>query len=175
MSQQHSNQGDAPLPGRPQIPASFGLGGGETDYDMTPWSHVEEQMTISRNYWVATARPDGRPHCMPVWGVWLNGTFYFGTDRASRKAKNLALNPLVVVHLESGDDAIILEGRLDQVGDPDLLKRIDEAYFTKYDIHVLDNSEVGIFYPHPQHRLGVAGERLRELRDSLAIRGRGLA
>ncbi len=84
---------------------------------------------------------------MPVWGIWLDGVFYFGTDRASRKAKNLTLNPSVAVHLESGDDAIILEGTLYQVSDPDLLKQIDEAYFTKYHIHVLDhNSDAGLFY-----------------------------
>ena len=129
------------------MPASFGLAGGETNSDLTPWSHVEEQMTSSRNYWVATTRPDGRPHCMPVWGLWLDRVFYFGTDQSSRKAKNLASNPSVAVHLESGDDAIILEGTLDQVSDADLLKRIDEAYFTKYDLHVLgDNSEAGLFY-----------------------------
>ena len=51
------------------------------------------------------------------------------------------------MHLESGDDAIILEGTLNQVGAPDLLKRIGEAYFTKYDMHVLgDHSEAGLFY-----------------------------
>ena len=56
-------------PGRLQTEESYGVPEGEED--MLPWSHVEERMLGPRNYWVATVRPDGRPHAVPVWGVWL--------------------------------------------------------------------------------------------------------
>lgn len=58
---------------------------------------------------------------MPVWGIWLGGAVYFGTDRRSRKAKNLAANPSLVIHLESGDDAVILEGAAEEVDDRGLI------------------------------------------------------
>jgi nitroimidazol reductase NimA-like FMN-containing flavoprotein (pyridoxamine 5'-phosphate oxidase superfamily) len=65
---------------------------------MLPRSHVEERMSGTRDYWVATVRP----HAVPVWGVWLDGTFHFGGGRRTRKARNLAANPHLMVHLESG-------------------------------------------------------------------------
>ncbi|MBI3966464.1 MAG: pyridoxamine 5'-phosphate oxidase family protein [Chloroflexi bacterium] len=104
---------------------------------MLPWRFVSEQMTTSRNYWIATTRPDGRPHVAPVWGVWVDDAFYFGTGRTSRKARNLAANPALVVHLESGDDTVILEGTAEVVTDEqlqadDLLTRLGDAYAAKY-------------------------------------------
>jgi Pyridoxamine 5'-phosphate oxidase len=58
-----------------------------------PFSHAEEQLAEARNYWICTARPDGRPHSIPVWGFWIDRAPYLGTARASRKARNLAHNP----------------------------------------------------------------------------------
>ena len=84
-------------------------------------------MSGPRNYWVATVRPDGRLHAVPVWGVWLNGTFHFGGGRRTRKARNLAVNP----RLESGDDVVILDGVAEEITDPSLLVCIDDAYEAK--------------------------------------------
>jgi hypothetical protein len=96
------------------------------------WEPVEEQLTAARNYWVGTTRPDGRPHVAPVWGLWMASTFYFGTDRASRKGRNLAISPNVVIHLESGDDVVILEGAVEEVTDETVRARVYEAYRAKY-------------------------------------------
>ncbi|MEI6136703.1 MAG: pyridoxamine 5'-phosphate oxidase family protein [Chloroflexota bacterium] len=30
------------------------------------------RLRTAMNYWIATTRPDGRPHAAPVWGVWLD-------------------------------------------------------------------------------------------------------
>ncbi len=97
-----------------------------------PWEWAETRLVASRNYWIASSRPDGRPHVMPVWGVWLAGALLFATDRKSRKAKNLAANPFVSVHLESGDEVVILEGRAVEVSDPAVLRPYAEAYDAKY-------------------------------------------
>jgi len=70
----------------------------------------------------------------PVWGLWLDEAFYFSTDPASRKARNLQANPAQVVHLESGDDVVILEGTAEGVADPSLRARFAEAYHAKYQI-----------------------------------------
>lgn len=119
--------------GRPHAPG-YGIPSGPEG--MISWDHAEELLSGARNYWVATVRPDGRPHATPVWGLWVGGTFYFGSGPGSRKARNLAENPNVVVHLESGDDVVILEGVAEVVVDPDprLVERLVSASNAKYGV-----------------------------------------
>lgn len=116
---------------RPHAP-EYGI---DTDTDgMLTWAWVSEQMANARNYWIASTRPDGNPHVAPVWGLWFEGTFAFGTEANSRKARNFAHNPQIVVHLESGDDTVILEGVVEKVTDADLRARIARPYRQKYDM-----------------------------------------
>lgn len=123
---------DQPGASRPHMPG-YGLTDADEGSGLFPWSRVGDQMIASRNYWVCTTRPDGRPHAMPVWGIWLDDAFMFSTGTSSVKARNLASNPAIAVHLESGDDVIILEGYVQEAEDPDLLERYADAYETKYD------------------------------------------
>jgi general stress protein 26 len=121
-----------PAVDRPLMAAGYGVPA--TTDGQLPWSYVDERMAAARNYWVATTRPDGRPHAMPMWGLWLDGRFYFGTDRGSRKARNLARNPATVVHLESGDEVVILEGAAEEVTDAARRAALDAAYQAKYEM-----------------------------------------
>src|SRR5437868_6624995 len=91
---------------------------------MLVWDWVDVQMEKSRNYWIASSGTDGKPHAAPVWGVWMDGALYFSTSPTSRKARNLSANPDVVVHLESGDDVVILEGRIEHEHDLAVLRRM---------------------------------------------------
>jgi pyridoxine/pyridoxamine 5'-phosphate oxidase len=58
-----------------------------------PWKWAADRLKKSRQYWIATTRPDGSPHLMVIWGVWLGESFWFSTGAKSRKARNLAANP----------------------------------------------------------------------------------
>jgi nitroimidazol reductase NimA-like FMN-containing flavoprotein (pyridoxamine 5'-phosphate oxidase superfamily) len=122
---------EIPTPDRPHMP---GYGISDDHEDLLPWSWVVERMEQARNYWICSTRPDGRPHAAPVWGVWLDGTFYFSTGRRSRKARNLATNPAVVVHLESGDETVIFEGVAEAITDWDAetAARYADTYDRKY-------------------------------------------
>jgi PPOX class probable F420-dependent enzyme len=100
--------------------------------DKLTWARTTNQLKHARNYWIATATPDGRPHAAPVWGVWVDGRVVFSTSRSSRKGRNLAANPRVAVHLDSGDDVVILEGVAEEVTDRDLVARVAVAYADKY-------------------------------------------
>jgi hypothetical protein len=111
---------------------------------MLPWSWLSERMAGSHNYWIATTRPDGRPHSMPFWGVWLDETFYFGTGRESVKAGNLAHSPEVVVHLESGDEVVIFEGMAEEA-DRGLHVRLAEAFSAKYPFEP-DPDDMGLVF-----------------------------
>jgi hypothetical protein len=120
---------------RPHIP-DYGIP--QEEEGMLPWSHVVERVTAARNYWVSTTRPDGRPHATPVWGVWVDDSLYFGGGPDTRRSRNLAQNPHVAVHLESGDEVVIIEGVTEQYTEQnaaaDLLNRIDDAYEVKYNM-----------------------------------------
>jgi PPOX class probable F420-dependent enzyme len=94
------------------------------------WERVEQQLRDARNYWLATVRADGRPHAMPVWGVWVGGALWFGTGLESVKGRNLARDPRCTVHLESGDDVVILEGIAERAEDDSAYA----AYSKKYDM-----------------------------------------
>jgi nitroimidazol reductase NimA-like FMN-containing flavoprotein (pyridoxamine 5'-phosphate oxidase superfamily) len=129
-----------PVSSRPHMP---GYGIAEVRTGLLTWERVNQQMAQARNYWLTTTRPDGRPHAMPIWGVWLDETFYFGTGRSSVKGRNLARNPAVSVHLESGDDVVILEGVVEEVSDRLLLRHIYDVYGQKYKLDMSANAEEG--------------------------------
>jgi nitroimidazol reductase NimA-like FMN-containing flavoprotein (pyridoxamine 5'-phosphate oxidase superfamily) len=102
-----------------------------------PWSHATERLAHSRNYWICTTRPDGRPHSIPLWGFWMDDNLYFGTARSSCKARNLAHNPALSVHLESGDHVVIVEGQAVEVSDKETFQMLDHASRAKYKMPLL--------------------------------------
>jgi PPOX class probable F420-dependent enzyme len=121
-----------PRPTAPLIPASYGVPTDGSGGELLPWSWAAERLAGARNYWICTTRGDGRPHAVPVWGLWHEGAVWFSAGRTSVKARNLARDPRLVVHLESGDDTVVLEGEAEQPHDPAELLRFAEAYETKY-------------------------------------------
>ncbi len=128
----------APAPSRPRMPKGYGIPPAKTEKDYFPWSWAEQRLERARNYWLATTRPDGRPHLMPVWGVWVEGALYFSTDRGSRKARNLRRNPNLAVHVDIEDDAVILEGVFRDVTHQPGLAAVDRAYLKKYGMKLTD-------------------------------------
>lgn len=96
------------------------------------WRTVDLPLTATRSIWLATTRPDGRPHAMPVWFWWDGRDIYFITGRSTQKARNLAHQPWAIVHAGDGDDTIILEGPTEIVTDRDELRHVDEQYRQKY-------------------------------------------
>lgn len=117
--------------GLPDVPPMYGL---KPRKHYLPFSHAEKRLAKARSYWICTARPDGRPHSIPVWGFWMDGAIYFGTGQSSRKARNLANNPAVSIHLDSGDDVVILEGTAVEADltDKRFLKKLNAASRAKY-------------------------------------------
>lgn len=127
----------SPVATRPNMPKSYGIIGEDAGSGLLPWSRVSERLEASRNYWVHTTCPDGRPHVKPVWGIWFEELFHFATNPKSVTGQNMSVNPSLSVNLESGDDVVILQGTAEVVTDPAFLSRLDDAYFSKYSYHVL--------------------------------------
>jgi hypothetical protein len=135
--------------GLPQVPLMYGL---KPRKQYLPFSHAEDRLTQSRNYWICTTRPDGRPHSIPVWGFWVDGALYFGTSRSSRKARNLAKNSAVSIHLDSGDDVVILEGNAEEVdiGNTPAIMKLDAASRAKYKMPLMVMPEVVLYSVRPR-------------------------
>jgi general stress protein 26 len=120
-----------PKASRPYMPG-YGIVDAQSGKGLLPWSWAVERLSEGHNYWVATTRPDGRSHAMPVWGIWLDNRFYFSTGAQSRKAKNIAENPQCVVGTERGTDAVVVEGEAELVIEEGARKRFAEIYSKKY-------------------------------------------
>jgi hypothetical protein len=96
------------------------------------------------NYWIVTARPNGRPHARPVWGVWWNQAFYFSTG--SLAAETLTTNAQITLHLESGSEVVLLEGVAEAVSDTTVVRRVVELYNAKYHWDADPENLPGPFY-----------------------------
>lgn len=118
-----------PRPGRPHMPG-YGVSAGAEG--LLDWAWARERLERSRNYWIGSVTPGGRPHSMPVWGVWLGDVLHFSTGAESRKARNLSANPFCTVTTESADEAVIVEGTAAPMS-PGLHPEVLAAYAAKYD------------------------------------------
>jgi Pyridoxamine 5'-phosphate oxidase len=146
-----------PKASRPYMPG-YGILEAKSGGGLLPWDWAVERLSKSRNYWVATTCPDGRPHCVPVWGVWLDGAFYFSSGAKSRKARNLAANPNCVICPEDGMQAVSLEGVAVKVTDRKSIRRFVDAYNPKYqwDLKAETVLEMGpIFVVRPRKVIAV--------------------
>ena len=83
------------------MPDGYGLPA--TTDGLLSWDVVEQRLTAAKYYWLATVRPDGTPHSVPRWGVWLDGAFYYDGAPTTRHARNLETNPACTLTLESGE------------------------------------------------------------------------
>jgi len=135
-----------PKPSRPRM---RGYGVPRAKQGMLPWEWARKRFSKSHNYFLITVRPVGAPHAMPVWGVWLDGAWYFSTSTTSRKGKNLASNPRCVVLNENAAEAVIVEGIARRLADNEIPERAFIEYKAKYD-WPLDPKMGSVFEVRPQ-------------------------
>jgi hypothetical protein len=98
------------------------------------------RLTQAQNLWIATVRPDGSPHLVPVWFVWHEAFFYICIAPGSVKAKNLELNDQLVVALEDGTNPLICEGQGSAVPRP-WPEDVIAAFQRKYDWLIRSEAE----------------------------------
>ena len=117
---------NAPKITRPKFPPGYV----DKPASFLTWDWVVERLTESKHYWLCSVRPNGRPHTIPRWGVFLDNKFYYDGSPETRHARNLEKNPHVTLNLEDGWQAIFLEGISEPAGKPsaELGKRLSEAY-----------------------------------------------
>ncbi|MET9340635.1 MULTISPECIES: pyridoxamine 5'-phosphate oxidase family protein [unclassified Nonomuraea] len=136
----------------------------------TSWAEARDILSAAEIYWLSTVRPDGGPHVTPLIAVWHDGALYFCTGATERKAKNLESNTRCVLTTGSssmsGGPDVVVEGRAEPVTDEAELRRLAEAYTTKYGpdwrFDVADGAFVGrggrvpVFRVAPERAFGFA-------------------
>jgi nitroimidazol reductase NimA-like FMN-containing flavoprotein (pyridoxamine 5'-phosphate oxidase superfamily) len=109
----------------------------DPDAGPTSWDDTVRVLESAELFWITTVRADGRPHVTPLVAVWLDGAIHFCTGDTEQKALNLRINPHVVLTTgcnswDHGLD-VVVEGDAVQVTDDETLKRLAEAWRTKWD------------------------------------------
>jgi len=119
---------------RAERPAMSEYGVDTPDWEALTWEWAGERLTANRNFWVVTVSGGGRPHALPVWGVWDDDDlqFAFSCAPGSRKARNLAANPRAVVMVDDTVECISVEGAAVLVGPGDRAEQWIARYVDKY-------------------------------------------
>jgi len=120
-----------PRASRPYMP-DYGILGPDAGTGLLPWAWAQERLAASRNYWVVSLWPGGRPHAMPVWGVWDGAALWFSSGPRSRKARNLAADPRTVVTTEDAGEPVVLEGTAALVSARAEIERVAALMDAKY-------------------------------------------
>jgi Pyridoxamine 5'-phosphate oxidase len=106
------------------------------DRQTTPWEDARERLAHPgpeeySHAWLATVRPDGRPHLMPLISFWMEGALHFIVGEGTRKGRNLASNPWCVVGTENRQLPsldVIVEGRAEPLSDPDDVRQVAAVF-----------------------------------------------
>src|SRR2546426_10860872 len=69
-----------------------------------------EQRTIR----LATASPEGQPHVVPLWFVWVDRTVFMNSTLGNVTVRNLERNPVATGSIDDGDTYSELRGVLVQ-------------------------------------------------------------
>lgn len=142
------------MPGYGILPADQGSG-------LIPWAEAERRLSAAHDYWVATVRPDGAPHAMPVWGVWLDGRIWFSSGLRSRKARNLAADPRCTVTTDDARNPVVVDGTAERLTDDASIAAFVAAVNAKYDAAVttdFQDPEVnGTFAVRPARVIALSG------------------
>jgi hypothetical protein len=108
--------------------AEYGAGEGE----WLAWETVSGWLGSSRYYWLATTRPDGRPHAVPIWAVWAEERLWFTTSPETVSARNLDERAEAVIHAESAAEVAIVEGEATRPPPGEVPAAVVDSYEQKY-------------------------------------------
>jgi PPOX class probable F420-dependent enzyme len=140
------------MPGYGVRPAGDGTG-------LLPWSWAQERLVASHDFWLASTGPDGEPHLMPVWAVWMAGALWFSSSNDSRKTRNLRANGRCSLSTDDAAAPVVVQGIAEIVADADDLRQLldgeNAKYGTNYSIDSLDPASNTCFRVRPVKVIGL--------------------
>jgi nitroimidazol reductase NimA-like FMN-containing flavoprotein (pyridoxamine 5'-phosphate oxidase superfamily) len=120
----------------------YGVQGPDEGTGLLPWSWAEKRLAASHDFWLATVRPDGRPHLMPVWAVWHRSSVWFSCSGRSRKTANLSANARCSISTDNPIEPVVIEGVAELISNVDTLRVIldieNRKYSTNYTMDLFD-------------------------------------
>ena len=100
--------------------------------DPIPWSRalqaLESGQQRNETSFLATTRPNGRPHLAGIGAVWDNGKVYFVSGAGTRKSRNVARNPSCAISMSLPGIDLVFEGVAERVTDDETLQRLAKRY-----------------------------------------------
>lgn len=101
-------------------------------------AHIDRRLRDEPVLWLATVRPDGRPHLVPVWFYWDGTSILIFSQPNQQKLRNIAHNPRVMLALDTrdqGDDVVTLEGIAELLPEGTFDSTLP-VYAAKYEAHL---------------------------------------
>ncbi len=121
-----------PVSSRPYMPG-YGIVGPDEGRGLLPWSWAEERLVGSHDYWLATVTPAGRPHVMPVWGVWHERSAWFSASFRSRKTRNLEVTPHASITTDNALQPVVVDGDVERIVARPPLEEFTRLVNSKYE------------------------------------------
>ncbi len=97
------------------------------------WAAALTKIAETETYLITTVSATGRPHIVPVLGVWVDDFLAFTTEVSAVKARHLVANPAIAVAAAGTDDDFTIEGTAELIKEPDTLQAVADAFPRKYD------------------------------------------
>lgn len=99
---------------------------------------IRDRMERERILWMATTRPDGRPHVAPIWFVWHEDRAYVMTGGV--KLENVQRNGRAALNTEDGSSVVIVEGTAKVIPVTDaLFEQVAKLYDARYEWNIHDS------------------------------------
>src|SRR5260370_35824360 len=86
-------------------------------------AHILDRLRANVIVWFGSVRPDGRPHFVPVWFLWEQGTILI-FSQPNQKVRNIGRNPNVTLTVDNtydGEHVILIECQQHHIADATLL------------------------------------------------------
>jgi len=98
---------------------------------------VEAFLAEQRTLRLATATPTGRPHVVPLWFVWMDGTVFMNSTLGNVTVKNLQRNPQATGSIDDGSGydelrGVLVHGRVAWADADPRLESVKRAWSQKY-------------------------------------------
>ena len=89
-----------------------------------PLRQLEAAVFFGRPAFLGTVGQDGHPHAAAVAALWVDGAIYFTSGPATRKSRNLEVNPACTISASLTDIDMVFEGEAVRVTDAETLEKL---------------------------------------------------
>jgi nitroimidazol reductase NimA-like FMN-containing flavoprotein (pyridoxamine 5'-phosphate oxidase superfamily) len=106
------------------------------DLALSP-EELDRYLRSQRTARVATVRPGGDPHVVPLWFVWQNGTLYLNSTLGNPTVESMLRTGRAAAVVDDGDAydvlrGVVLTGRVERADEDPRLPEVERDWSEKY-------------------------------------------